>query len=552
LGLVIFIIALAASIETISPIFLKKIIDLLGRANPTFDKYLLIQYLLLVFFGIFFVNLKSLFYMFFERNFFINTLNFFLNEIVKNKPDFFVKKQPGAISTQITISTWGIRDVFSDIFTSFLPTMLETIFVISSVYLLFETEVFCIVFLCLFAYVCALFFSNCKIVKSQLPLRKHMVSTGGILTEIIILWKDIKLLNGLDTIKEFWQKHILNLTDALNVFIWNRFYQSCLPIFVLILLVGVVNFLVINDYLAQKTTLGSIVLINSYLWQVVKPLSNLSLTIRNISLHWADFKLIFSLINYDKEKAISSIADSARAAIAEKPFVSISIKNVSIANRLQKLTVEFNKPQRVLIVGLSGSGKTTFFNALTSLNEIDSGTINFDDIPIQKFSVEFLRSIVLHISGDAKAWKGSLGENLQFNGFYDLGLLEPDFLEQVMLSKTLDSQFLKRDISTLSQGELQRLILSRIWSRNAKVLLLDEVTSSLDRLTEEQVISNILKHSAPLILFASHRLANAHLFDRILVFHKNQIVEDGDFSTLLKKAGHFSKLYTKGIEHDKQ
>jgi ATP-binding cassette subfamily B protein len=96
----------------------------------------------------------------------------------------------------------------------------------------------------------------------------------------------------------------------------------------------------------------------------------------------------------------------------------------------------------------------------------------------------------------------------------------------------------------LSGGQRQRIAIARAILKNAPILILDEATSSLDTVTEKQIqesLQTLMCNRTTIIV--AHRLSTLAEMDRILVFHKGEIIEDGDQETLLKAKGHFAMLW---------
>lgn len=98
------------------------------------------------------------------------------------------------------------------------------------------------------------------------------------------------------------------------------------------------------------------------------------------------------------------------------------------------------------------------------------------------------------------------------------------------------------DGSTLSGGQKQRLALARALLTDSPVMILDESTSSLDVLTEQKVINNLLKLTDKTIIFIAHRLSIAALSDYIFILKNGEIIEEGTHPNLVQKNGYYSKL----------
>lgn len=217
----------------------------------------------------------------------------------------------------------------------------------------------------------------------------------------------------------------------------------------------------------------------------------------------------------------------------------------------RNINVAIKPGEKVALVGSSGSGKTTLVELLLGLLKYESGSIKIDGHELKGIALNELYKNISYISQEAPIFDGTIKENLVYDAFYDEKKIEK-VLQKVMLSDTVDKmeEGIKTRIGergmTLSGGERQRLALARLWFQTNHIVLLDEATSALDNITEEKVMKEVmqlLKHNT--VIAIAHRLSSIKEFDRIIVFEKGRIVEQGTFNELLKKDGYFTKLYNR-------
>ena len=206
---------------------------------------------------------------------------------------------------------------------------------------------------------------------------------------------------------------------------------------------------------------------------------------------------------------------------------------------------------KVGLVGLSGSGKTTFVNLLLRFYDIDSGKITIDGQNIKEVSQESLRSQIAIIPQDPVLFHRSLMENIRY-GRLDATDEEViscakkahchDFIQN--LRDGYDSLVGERGVK-LSGGQRQCIAIARALLKNAPILIFDEATSSLDSVTESYIQKSLpsLMEDKTTIMIA-HRLSTLQYVDRILVFNEGKIVEDGAHSQLIALNGHFKTLWS--------
>lgn len=204
------------------------------------------------------------------------------------------------------------------------------------------------------------------------------------------------------------------------------------------------------------------------------------------------------------------------------------------------LSVEIKAGEKVALVGASGSGKSTFVKLIQRLYDIQSGAILIDGQEIASVTQESLRRAVALVPQDPVLFHRSLAENIAY-GKPDAMIDEirtaareayaAEFIEGLPLGyQTLVGE---RGVK-LSGGERQRVAIARALLSDAPVLILDEATSSLDSVSEhyiQKALERLMVGRTTITI--AHRLATIQKADRILVFDKGQIVEQGTHTELL-------------------
>ena len=205
--------------------------------------------------------------------------------------------------------------------------------------------------------------------------------------------------------------------------------------------------------------------------------------------------------------------------------------------------------ETIALVGRSGAGKSTVFQLLLRYFDPESGKICIDGIDLRdRMRSEFRRYIAL-VPQDPAIFSGSLLENIRFGKpsasdtevvkAAELGALLPVVDE---LPKGFDTQLGERGVM-LSGGQKQRVAISRAILRNAPILLLDEATSSLDAESERAVqkaVSALSENRTTLVI--AHRLVTVKRADRILVFDKGRLVDQGTHESLISSNGTYARF----------
>jgi ATP-binding cassette subfamily B protein len=208
------------------------------------------------------------------------------------------------------------------------------------------------------------------------------------------------------------------------------------------------------------------------------------------------------------------------------------------------LNVDIRAGERVGLVGRSGSGKTTFVKLVQRLYDVSGGRILIDGQDIAKATQQSLRSQIAIVQQDPILFHRSLAENIAYGRpGADLASIEQaarlanahEFI--LRLPNGYGTLVGERGVK-LSGGERQRVALARAFLADAPVLILDEATSSLDSESEaliQQAMERLMKGRTSIVI--AHRLSTVRSLDRILVFDRGEIVEQGSHAALARRDG---------------
>lgn len=221
------------------------------------------------------------------------------------------------------------------------------------------------------------------------------------------------------------------------------------------------------------------------------------------------------------------------AAAIRFEYVDFSADGMSI---LHGITDSFPKGKITALVGPSGAGKTTVFKLCNGLKSPTSGQVYFNDEPIESYEpVQLRRRIGLALQ-DATMISGTVRENLALPLTLQNKPLTDETAEKYMDLVGLQTEFLTRDARDLSGGQRQKLSIARTLINQPEVLLLDEITSSLDRISKqdiEQLILKVNKTYKTTIIWITHNLEQAHTMgDYIWVMIDGEVVESGSSNLL--------------------
>ncbi len=233
---------------------------------------------------------------------------------------------------------------------------------------------------------------------------------------------------------------------------------------------------------------------------------------------------------------------------------SISVKNLSFSYNgtpvLENINLEIPKGSSLGITGTTGSGKTTLMSLLMKIYEAEDNHIFFDGTDINRIPRSRIQEAVVYVPQETTIFSGTVTDNITF---MNPDLTEHQIVEAAKISAIYDDivQFPngfntvvgERGLS-LSGGQRQRIAIARAMLLKPKVLILDDVLSSLDLQTESVVFKNIVSEmKGNTLISVSSRVPSISGFDNIAVFENGKIVEFGNHDELKDINGIYSHMY---------
>lgn len=232
----------------------------------------------------------------------------------------------------------------------------------------------------------------------------------------------------------------------------------------------------------------------------------------------------------------------------------IELKNLTYSyngvRALNNVSMHIPAGQALGVTGATGSGKSTLFQLLTRIVEPPENTMFIDKVDVRKINRDSLRDGVIYVPQETTVFSGTLMDNISF---MNPEVSEEEVKEAARVAELYDeimafpggfeARVGERGLS-LSGGQRQRLAIARAVLLEPRVLVLDDVFSSLDLRTESLVLRNLREEMDGRTLLAiSSRVPSISGFDRIAVFEKGSLVEIGSHEELMKKEGIYSGLY---------
>ncbi|MRN65361.1 ABC transporter ATP-binding protein [Brucella sp. 10RB9213] len=332
----------------------------------------------------------------------------------------------------------------------------------------------------------------------------------------------------------------------------------------LLVMRGVIIAFALYLWTKGQATAGDITFVLTAFFMLQGYLRDVGMHIRNLQRSVNDMEELV-----DIEAQSYGIADKPGAPAIRIGNGEITFNHVTFhygrheAALYRDFSVRIEAGERVGLVGHSGSGKTTFVKLIQRLYDVNGGAILIDRQNIADVTQASLRSQIAIVQQEPILFHRTLAENI---AYARPGASQAEIEEAARLASAHDFiSRLPKGYRTLvgergvklSGGERQRVAIARAFLADAPILILDEATSSLDSESEvliQQAMERLMVGRTTLVI--AHRLSTVRALDRLLVFDKGRIVEEGNHDALIRKSdGIYRRLFerqalelTKGLE----
>ena len=373
----------------------------------------------------------------------------------------------------------------------------------------------------------------------------------------------VESLNSVRTIKQFGIEDFSNMKTEVRfigllktVFksgknsMFSTYSSEIISKIFTIILLWVGSYFVISN----EITPGELLSFYAIIGYFMGPISSLTGANKSIQNALIAADRLFEIMDLERESTENKV-ELKRENIGDIKFENIRFAYGTRKEVFDNFSFTIPKGKLTAVIGESGSGKTTLASLLQKLYPLNAGKITVNNLDINHFSYESLRTMVSTVPQQLSLFSGNIVDNIA------VGDLQPDMERIVSIIQQLGLvQFIEKlpngfntqigeNGTSLSGGEKQRLAIARAMYKNPEILIFDEATSSLDSESEQHVKAVIqeLKQQGKTILIIAHRLSTVIDADKIAILENGALIEEGTHSTLFKKGTYYYEMWQKQL-----
>jgi len=293
------------------------------------------------------------------------------------------------------------------------------------------------------------------------------------------------------------------------------------------------------------SSLGSVTKDYASITMLISTLNNVCVTLSQIKSNNKYLRSFFEFVDIPAKVHTGEKIPEKDTDKWEVEFHNVSFRYPNSQEyAVKNISMKISSNNRIAIVGMNGSGKTTIIKLLCGLYQPDEGYITLNGVNIKEYDYREYLKLFSVVFQDFRLFSLPIGENIAAAKNYDdkkvwksLKIAGSDqFVQKLPLKlKQYIYKYVDKDGADISGGEEQKLAIARAHYKDAPFVILDEPTASLDPIAEYEIynrLNKLIENKAA--LFISHRLSSCKFCDTIIVFDNGRIIQTGNHDTLLK------------------
>ncbi|MGL4226777.1 MAG: ABCB family ABC transporter ATP-binding protein/permease [Rickettsia sp.] len=470
---------------------------------------------------------------------------------------FHITRKTGGLSRSIERGTKGIEAVLRFSLFNIFPTSIEIILVSGMLWYVYGIWFALTILITMIVYVGYTFLISTWRISFAREMNQSDNTANNRAIDSLLNFETVKYFGNeeyearkFDEAMQIYEKASTKTTNSLSILNIGQDVIISLGLVALMILSA-------NAISQNKMTVGDLIMVNAYLFQLSIPLSILGFAFREIKNALVSMEDMFKLLDIPAE--VQDAVDAMELIISKG---EVSFDNVSFAYNserpiLHNISFTIKSGKTLAIVGSSGAGKSTISRLLFRFYDINSGSIIIDGQDIRDVTQQSLRKSIGIVPQDTVLFNDTIYYNIAYGNnvaSYDevIAASKNAHIHEFIstLPEGYETQVGERGLK-LSGGEKQRIAIARTILKNPSIYVFDEATSSLDTKTEKLIQASLREISAyHTTLIIAHRLSTIIEADEIIVLDKGYIVERGNHKTLLKQKGYYAELWYKQQEEE--
>lgn len=335
-----------------------------------------------------------------------------------------------------------------------------------------------------------------------------------------------------------------------------RMIEASMPILLFVMNIAIL-FILWNgqsQVMNGNAQVGEVVAIVNYGLRTTAALSIFSFIVMFLSRSRASSLRIAEVLDTKEKVELEGTQNSIQRGEISFEDVSFSYPDVD-EPVLKNVSFTISAGETVAIMGGTGSGKSSLFQLIPRLYEVDSGKIFIDHQEITSIDLAVLRNIIGYVPQEAVLFSGSVRENIEW-GKSDASMDEIErAAKAAQIEETIQQLPGKYETKigqkgvNLSGGQKQRLSIARALVRKPKLLLLDDSTSALDVKTEKSLLKALEGYSSTTLVI-TQKISTAKQVDRILLLDDGELIAEGSHEELRKASPLYEKIFQSQMEEE--
>lgn len=547
----VFIVAIVSMFfALLPPLILRRVIDNYIKLGITQGLWQAATLYLLVYLGSSFMQFLQTYLTSFIGQYLLYDMRLKLvTHLSKLSIKYYNKTPVGELISRVTSDVDAIDKIFSAGLINSITSLFQVFGVLAAMYIISPTLCFVSLIVLPIVYVLAKYFRK-NMLQAQMLIRKSISLINTYLQEI---FSGMRIIKSFDKENDYCHKFQQPLENSLKVSHKAAFYISAFPCVMQVLRSFIIALVV---FLAAKTSVtdslaisvGSLAAMIDLLARLIGPIESLSNQIQIIQQAVAGIKRVAELLSVKTEQKTEVESFNGTIAYYHNPY-SIELQNVSFAynenqNVVNNMSIKIPQGEKVALVGRTGAGKTTVMNLIAGLYAPNKGNVKIYGINPYNLNPNDRRKLIGIVPQQVVIFEGSVADNITLNS----DEIPRDTVIEAAKSVGLH-EFIKKlengydtVLGTLgmklSFGQSQLLSIARAIVCNPPVLLLDEPTSQMDTITEEQVFKALRQASKQrTIITISHRLSGIVDADTVHIIANGDLVQSGSPEQLAQEKG---------------